>query len=65
MGGLDNKWTLEEHFSTGDANKYWNSAAESARNGKALTEYVESRLLDVDERLRLMDKTVSSGPSCR
>jgi gamma-resorcylate decarboxylase len=57
MGGLGNKWTLEEHFTTDEANKYWNSAAESARNGKALTEYVEFSLLDVDERLRLMDKT--------
>jgi hypothetical protein len=41
MGGFDNKWTLEEHVSTGEVNKYWNSAGESARNGKALTEYVE------------------------
>ena len=57
MGGLGNKWTLEEHFTTDEANKYWNSATESARNGKALTEYVEFSLLDVDERLRLMDKT--------
>ena len=57
MVGLDNKWALEEHVSTGEANRYWNSAAESARNGKALTEYVEYSLLDVDERVRLMDKT--------
>ena len=57
MGGLANKWALEEHVSTGEANKYWNSAAESARNGKALTEYVEYSLLDMNERLRLMDKT--------
>jgi hypothetical protein len=57
MGGLDNKWALEEHVSTGEANRYWDTAAESARNGKALTEYVEYSLLDVDERVRLMDKT--------
>jgi hypothetical protein len=57
MGGLDNKWALEEHVSTGEANKYWNSAGESARNGMAFTEYVEYSLLDVNERVRLMDKT--------
>ena len=30
---------------------------ESARNGRALTEYVETHLLDVEERIALMDKT--------
>lgn len=54
---MHNKWALEEHFSTEANNKFWNSAGESARNGKALTEYVEEHLLDADERVELMDKT--------
>lgn len=32
-------------------------AGEAVRNGAALTEYVEHHLLDVDERLQLMDDT--------
>ncbi|MDH6246500.1 hypothetical protein [Mycobacterium sp. OTB74] len=52
---MHDKWALEEHFSTAENNKFWNSAGESARNGKVLTEYVEARLLDVDDRLDLMD----------
>jgi gamma-resorcylate decarboxylase len=54
---VDNKWELEEHFSTGENNKYWDSAGEAARNGKTLTDYVESRLFDVEDRVRLMDAT--------
>jgi hypothetical protein len=54
---VDNKWTLEEHFSTAENNKYWDSAGEAARNGKALTDHVESSLLDVEDRVRLMDAT--------
>jgi hypothetical protein len=46
---LDNRWALDEHFSTAENNKYWDSAGEAARNGKTLTDYVESRLLDVEE----------------
>ena len=49
---MDNKWALEEHLSTADNNRYWNSAGESARNGKTLTDYVESHLLDVIELCR-------------
>ncbi len=62
---MDNKWALEEHISTADNNKYWNSAGESARNGTALTEYVESHPLDADERLAIMDKTGIERSSCR
>jgi predicted TIM-barrel fold metal-dependent hydrolase len=54
---MQNKWALEEHLSTAENNTLWDSAGESARNGKALTEYVEIHLLDVDERIALMDKT--------
>ena len=54
---MQNKWALEEHLSTAENNTLWDSAGESARNGKALTEYVETHLLDVHERIALMDKT--------
>ena len=54
---MQNKWALEEHLSTAENNALWDSAGESARNGKALTDYVEAHLLDVDERIALMDKT--------
>jgi predicted TIM-barrel fold metal-dependent hydrolase len=54
---MDNKWALEEHLSTAENNKLWNSDGESARNGKNLTAYVESHLLDVDERIKIMDAT--------
>src|SRR5216683_16067 len=54
---MQDKWALEEHLSTAENNTLWDSAGESARNGKALTEYVETHLLDVDERIALMDKT--------
>lgn len=54
---MQNKWALEEHLSTAENNTLWDSAGESARNGKALTDYVEAHLLDVDERIALMDKT--------
>ncbi len=54
---MQNKWALEEHLSTAENNALWDSSGESARNGAALTAYVESHLLDVDERIALMDKT--------
>lgn len=54
---MDNKWALEEHLSTPENNEFWDAAGESARNGAALTAYVERHLLDIDERVALMDKT--------
>src|SRR6266851_4830524 len=54
---MQDKWALEEHLSTAENNTLWDSARESARNGKALTEYVETHLLDVEDRIALMDKT--------
>lgn len=54
---MDNKIALEEHFSTDENNKLWNSAGESSRNGRSYTEYIESHLLDVDDRLKIMDAT--------
>ena len=47
---MKNKWALEEHLSTAENNALWDLAGESARNGKALTEYVEAHL---QRRLRL------------
>jgi 2,3-dihydroxybenzoate decarboxylase len=54
---MDNKWALEEHLSTAENNALWNSAGEAARNGTVLQHYVEKHLLDVDERISIMDKT--------
>lgn len=54
---MDNKWALEEHLSTKENNAVWDSSGESARNGKTLTDYVEAHLLDVDDRLKIMDST--------
>jgi gamma-resorcylate decarboxylase len=52
---MDGKIALEEHLSTDENNKRWDSAGESSRNGKAYTDYIESHLVDVDERLKIMD----------
>jgi gamma-resorcylate decarboxylase len=52
---VHDKWALEEHLSTAENNEMWNSAGEAARNGRQYMEYVESHLLEVDERLRIMD----------
>src|SRR5580658_5212589 len=54
---MDNKIALEEHLSTAENNNLWDSAGESSRNGKAYTEYIESHLVDIDERLKIMDAT--------
>jgi len=54
---VQDKWALEEHFSTPENNQLWDSSGEAARNGKVYLNYVESHLLDVDERLRIMDAT--------
>jgi predicted TIM-barrel fold metal-dependent hydrolase len=54
---MEGKWALEEHLSTGENNALWDSAGESARNGRMLTNYVEEHLLDVEMRLAIMDAT--------
>ena len=54
---MRNKIALEEHLSTDENNKLWDSAGESSRNGKTYTDYIESHLLEVDERLKIMDAT--------
>jgi 2,3-dihydroxybenzoate decarboxylase len=54
---MQDKWALEEHLSTAENNQLWDDAGEAARNGKAYMDYVESHLLDVEERLRIMDAT--------
>src|SRR5271169_3979444 len=51
------KWALEEHLSTDENNKLWDSWGEAARNGRSYMDYVEAHLLDVEERLRIMDAT--------
>ena len=50
---MQDKWALEEHLSTAENNQLWHDAGEAARNGKVYMDYVESHLLDVDERLRI------------
>jgi gamma-resorcylate decarboxylase len=54
---VQDKWALEEHLSTAENNDLWNSAGEAARNGKQYMAYVESHLLDADERIKIMDAT--------
>jgi gamma-resorcylate decarboxylase len=54
---VQDKWALEEHLSTPENNKLWDSSGEAARNGQAYMDYVESHLLDVDERIKIMDAT--------
>jgi gamma-resorcylate decarboxylase len=54
---VQDKWALEEHLSTPENNKLWDDSGEAARNGKQYMEYVESHLLDVDERIKIMDAT--------
>jgi Amidohydrolase len=54
---VQDKWALEEHLSTAENNQLWDDSGEAARNGKVYMDYVESHLLDADERLRIMDAT--------
>jgi gamma-resorcylate decarboxylase len=54
---VQEKWALEEHLSTPENNELWDDSSEAARNGKQYMDYVESHLLDVDERIKIMDAT--------
>jgi gamma-resorcylate decarboxylase len=54
---MQDKWALEEHLSTRENNQLWDDSGEAARNGKQYMDYVESHLLDVDERIKIMDAT--------
>ena len=54
---MQDKWALEEHLSTPENNKLWDDSGEAARNGKRYMDYVDSHLLDVDERVKIMDAT--------
>jgi gamma-resorcylate decarboxylase len=54
---VQDKWALEEHLSTPENNELWDDSSEAARNGKQYMDYVESHLLDVDERIKIMDAT--------
>jgi 2,3-dihydroxybenzoate decarboxylase len=54
---MQDKWALEEHLSTPENNQLWDDSGEAARNGKQYMDYVESHLLDVDERIKIMDAT--------
>ena len=47
---------LEEHISTAENNKLWDSALEAARNGREYMADVERRLLEGKSRLEEMDK---------
>ncbi|MGR6977506.1 amidohydrolase family protein [Mycobacteroides abscessus] len=51
-----NKIVLEEHVSTPRNNELWDSTGESARNGAAYMEQVDSDLLDVDRRVDALKK---------
>lgn len=52
---MESKITLEDHVSTTDYNKIWDSALEAARNGKAFMADVQRRLPDAALRLEDMD----------
>jgi gamma-resorcylate decarboxylase len=54
---MHDKWALEEHLSTAENNRLWDDSGEAARNGRRYMDYVESHLLDVDERIKIMDAT--------
>jgi gamma-resorcylate decarboxylase len=54
---VHDKWALEEHLSTAENNRLWDDSGEAARNGRRYMDYVESHLLDVDERIKIMDAT--------
>jgi gamma-resorcylate decarboxylase len=54
---VQDKWALEEHLSTAENNELWDDSGEAARNGKQYMDYVESHLLDADERIKIMDAT--------
>lgn len=54
---MQGKIALEEHVSSPMNNKLWDSAGEASRNGKDYMDDVEWRLLDVEKRLEVMDKT--------
>jgi gamma-resorcylate decarboxylase len=54
---VQDKWALEEHLSTAENNNLWDSSGEAARNGQQYMDYVESHLLEADERIKIMDAT--------
>jgi gamma-resorcylate decarboxylase len=54
---MRDKWALEEHLSTEENNRLWDSSDETARNGKNYMDYVEAHLLDVEERVKILDAT--------
>ena len=41
---MRDKWALEEHLSTEENNRLWDSSDEAARNGKNYMDYVEAHL---------------------
>ena len=42
---------------TPENNQLWDDSGEAARNGRQYMDYVESHLLDMDERIKIMDGT--------
>jgi hypothetical protein len=58
---VQDKWALEEYPSTRENNQLWDDSGEATRNGKQYMDYVESHLLDVDERIKIMDATGRAG----
>lgn len=53
---MNGKIVLEEHVSSELNNSVWDSAGETARNGKAYMDDVEWRLLDSDRRVEEMEQ---------
>ena len=53
---MNGKIALEEHFSTAENNRLWNSTLEASRNGQEYMADAERRLMDCELRLAEMDR---------
>lgn len=52
---MKGKIALEEHVSTQENNRLWDSKSEALRNGRHYMDNVEKRLLETELRLKDMD----------
>lgn len=50
---MKGKIALEEHVSTQENNRLWDSKSEALRNGRNYMDNVEKRLLETELRLRI------------
>lgn len=53
---MKNKIAFEEHITTAENNRLWDSEGEASRNGKHYMDYVEKHLMEPELRLELMDQ---------